>query len=47
MSLLQTEESIAQVAKQSGFRTLSYFSREFAKELGITPSNYRNQSNQK
>lgn len=47
MRLLQTDISIAQVAKQSGFRTLSYFSREFSKELGITPSNYRNQNNQK
>lgn len=47
MSLLQTGDSIAQVAKLSGFRTLSYFSREFTKELGITPSNYRNQTNQK
>lgn len=47
MRLLQTDLSIAQVAKQSGFRTLSYFSREFSKELGITPSNYRNQTNQK
>ena len=47
MSLLQTNCSIAQVAERSGFRTISYFSREFTKELGITPSKYRNQTNQK
>lgn len=47
MNLLQTDCSIAQVAQSAGFRTLSYFSREFTKELGISPSKYRTQSNQK
>ena len=46
MDLLQAGCSVAQAAKQSGFRTLSYFSREFTKELGVTPSLYKNQSNQ-
>ena len=45
MDLLQTDCSIGDVAKQAGFRTLSYFSREFTRELGVTPSKYRNQTN--
>lgn len=44
MDLLQTDCSIGDVAKQAGFRTLSYFSREFTRELGVTPSKYRNQT---
>lgn len=46
MSLLQTDCPVAEVAQRTGFRTLSYFSREFSKELGVTPSKYRNQTNQ-
>lgn len=45
MDLLQAGCPVAQAAQQSGFRTLSYFSREFTKELGISPSKYKNQSN--
>lgn len=44
MSLLQADCSIADAARRSGFRTISYFSREFSKELGISPSKYKNQS---
>lgn len=45
MNLLQTDISVGEVAREVGFRTLSYFSREFTKELGISPSKYRNQNN--
>lgn len=44
MELLQSGETVSRAAVQTGFRTLSYFSREFTKELGVTPSQYRNQS---
>ena len=44
MDLLQAGCPVAQAAQQSGFRTLSYFSREFSKELGISPSKYRHQN---
>ena len=45
MNLLQTDCSVGEVARLVGFRTLSYFSREFTKELGISPSKYRSQNN--
>lgn len=45
MSLLQKNCSISEVAQRVGFRTLSYFSREFTRELGIPPSKYRSQNN--
>lgn len=44
MDLLQTDCSVSDVARQTGFRTLSYFSREFTRELGVTPTKYRNQT---
>ena len=46
MELLQSGEQVGHVAVQTGFRTLSYFSREFTKELGVTPSQYRSQTNE-
>ena len=46
MELLQSGEPVGHVAVQTGFRTLSYFSREFTKELGITPSQDRSQTNE-
>ena len=46
MSLLQTDCPVSEVAQRVGFRSLSYFSREFTKELGITPSRYRNQNSE-
>lgn len=44
MELLQTDQPVGEVAVQVGFRSLCHFSREFKKELGVTPSQYRNQS---
>ena len=43
MALLQSGLSVGQVAGEVGFRSLCHFSREFRKELGVTPSQYRNQ----
>lgn len=44
MALLQTEQPVSEVAKAVGFRSLCHFSREFKKEMGVTPSQYRNQN---
>ena len=44
MGLLQANCSIGDTAMQVGFRSLSYFSREFTQELGITPSRYKKQN---
>lgn len=44
MSLLQTGSPVGEAAQKVGFRSLSYFSREFTRELGISPSKYRNQN---
>ena len=43
MALLQTDISVGQAASEVGFRSLCHFSREFKKEMGVTPSQYRNQ----
>ena len=44
MELLQTDQPVGEVAQQVGFRSLCHFSREFKKEMGITPSQYRSQN---
>ena len=44
MALLQTELPVGEVASQVGFRSLCHFSREFKKEMGVTPSQYRSQN---
>jgi two-component system response regulator YesN len=36
-----TELSIQEVASESGFENLNYFSKVFKKNTGITPSSYR------
>ncbi|WP_239644658.1 helix-turn-helix domain-containing protein [Enterococcus crotali] len=43
LSLLWEEETIGQVAKKVGFSTGNYFSKVFKKEMGMSPSEYRNQ----
>ena len=43
MALLQTDMPVGQAAKEVGFSSLCHFSREFKKEMGVTPSQYRNQ----
>lgn len=44
MELLQAGTAVSDVAAQVGFRSLCHFSREFKKEMGITPSQYRTQN---
>lgn len=46
MNLLQTGVPVGEAAQKVGFRSLSYFSREFTRELGISPSKYRNQNDE-
>lgn len=43
MALLQTDMPVGEAAKEVGFSSLCHFSREFKKEMGVTPSQYRNQ----
>lgn len=43
MAMLQTDMPVGEVAGEVGFRSLCHFSREFKKEMGVTPSQYRNQ----
>lgn len=44
MELLQGDVPVGEVARQVGFHSLCHFSREFKKELGITPTQYRAQT---
>lgn len=44
MELLQGEQPVGEVARSVGFGSLCHFSREFKKELGITPTQYRLQT---
>ena len=44
MELLQAGNPVGEVARQVGFRSLCHFSREFKREMGITPSQYRAQN---
>lgn len=39
--LLMTDETITDIALACGFNDLSYFSKMFAKEKGVSPSQYR------
>ncbi|MBO4298969.1 MAG: helix-turn-helix transcriptional regulator [Clostridia bacterium] len=40
--LLRTDESIQQIARETGFGNQNYFSRAFRRETGMTPTDYRN-----
>ena len=44
MELLQGGAAVGDVAGQVGFRSLCHFSREFKREMGVTPSQYRTQN---
>ena len=39
--LLETEHSVAQVAKLTGFGTTDYFTRFFRRRVGKSPSEFR------
>ena len=41
--LIQTEDSIAMIAKRYNFESSSYFARIFKKLVGCTPTEYRNE----
>lgn len=43
--LRDTEKSITEIAFSCGFNHLSYFSKQFIKNFGCTPREYRNQEN--
>lgn len=43
LELLWEQESVAEVAQKVGFATGNYFSKVFKTEMGMTPSEYRNQ----
>lgn len=43
--LLNTEEKISEIATRCGFQDMSYFTRVFREEIGVTPSQYRKNSN--
>ena len=41
--LMSTDKTVAETAYQLGFENPPYFSRLFKKEVGITPTEYREQ----
>jgi AraC-like DNA-binding protein len=41
--LMSTDNTVAETAYQLGFQNPPYFSRLFKKEVGLTPTEYRNQ----
>lgn len=43
--LATTDESIIEIASDSGFENVPYFNRTFKKHLGMTPGEYRNNAN--
>ena len=43
--LTTTDESIIEIASDSGFENVPYFNRTFKKHLGMTPGEYRNNAN--
>ena len=44
MELVQAGGAVGDVARQVGFRSLCHFSREFKREMGVSPSQYRTQN---
>lgn len=40
VAYLQQGCSVGETAQKSGFRSITYFSREFKSEMGVTPSHY-------
>jgi len=40
ITFLQEGYSVGEAARRSGFHSIAYFSREFKKELGVSPSHY-------
>lgn len=40
VTYLQQGCSVGETARKSGFRSAAYFSREFKREMGVTPSHY-------
>jgi len=46
LSLLWADEAVEIVAKKVGFSTGNYFSKVFKKEMGISPSEYKNKRTQ-
>ena len=47
MEYLQSGASVTEIANDVGFQSLSHFSREFKKELGVSPTEYRSQNSTK
>ena len=43
MELLQAGKPVSEAARETGFQSLCHFSREFRREIGVTPSQYREQ----
>ncbi|MFV0591994.1 MAG: helix-turn-helix domain-containing protein [Draconibacterium sp.] len=41
--LMSTDKTVAETAYQLGFENPPYFTRLFKKEVGLTPSDYREQ----
>lgn len=41
--LMSTDKTVAETAYQLGFENPPYFSRLFKKEIGLTPTEYREQ----
>jgi AraC-like DNA-binding protein len=41
VAYLQQGCSVGETARKSGFRSITYFSREFKSEMGVNPSHYK------